>query len=117
MNGPLVLARCNTMIFIPENILIRINIIVLYFKPNKISEEFVCNLKILLIKDKGFYILGFFSNNYCFFSFADNLTLLYCLNSFFFCSFSGHSLRYALFVYRLIVATLIGNFYDDPFLN
>ena len=35
----------------------------------------------------------------------------------FFRSCSGHSLRWALFVYRLIVATLIGNFFDDPFLN
>ena len=31
----------------------------------------------------------------------------------FFVVFSGHS----LFVYQLIVATLIGNFFDDPFLN
>ena len=41
---------------------------------------------------------------------------LYLMNSFF-RRFSGHSLRQALFVYRLIVATLIGNFFDDPFLN
>ena len=41
---------------------------------------------------------------------------LYLLNSFF-RRFSGHSLRQALFVYRLIVATLIGNFFDYPFLN
>ena len=33
----------------------------------------------------------------------------------FFGSFSGHNLREALFVYRLIGATLIGNFFDDPF--
>ena len=39
---------------------------------------------------------------------------LYLLNSFFH-RFSRHSLRQALFVYRLIVATLIGNFFDDPF--
>ena len=32
----------------------------------------------------------------------------------FFFSFSGHSLRQAFFVFRLIVATLIGNFFDDP---
>ena len=32
-----------------------------------------------------------------------------CLDSFF-RSFSGHSLRYALFVYRLIGSTFIGNF-------
>ena len=31
--------------------------------------------------------------------------------------FSGHNLRKALFVYRLIGATLIGNFFDDPFLK
>ena len=41
---------------------------------------------------------------------------LYLLNSFF-RLFSGHSLGYALFVYRLIVATLIGYFFDDPFLT
>ena len=39
------------------------------------------------------------------------------LPEFFFRSFSGHSLKWDLFVYRLIVATLIGNFFDDPFLN
>ena len=44
-----------------------------------------------------------------------NLTLY--LLKYFFRRFSGHSLRQALFVYRLIVATLIGNFFDDPFLN
>ena len=44
----------------------------------------------------------------------ESLTL-YLLNSFF-RRFSGHSLRLALFVYRLIVATLIGNFFDVPFL-
>ena len=32
-------------------------------------------------------------------------------------SFSGHSLRQALFVYRLIVATLKGIFFDDPLSN
>ena len=32
-------------------------------------------------------------------------------NSFFFRRFSGHNLRQALFVYRLIGATLIGNFF------
>ena len=31
--------------------------------------------------------------------------------------FSGHNLRWALFVYRLIGATLIGIFFDDPFLK
>ena len=41
------------------------------------------------------------------------LLTLYLLNSFF-RSFSGHSLRQALFVYRLIVATLIGNFLMIP---
>ena len=35
----------------------------------------------------------------------------------FFRRFSGHNLRYALFVYRLIGAMLIGNFSDDPFLK
>ena len=35
---------------------------------------------------------------------------LYCTNSSLH-SFSGHNLRWALFVYRLIVATLIGNFF------
>ena len=34
---------------------------------------------------------------------------------FFFRLFSGHNLLWALFVYRLIGATLIGNFFDDPF--
>ena len=34
----------------------------------------------------------------------------------FFRRFSGHSLRYALFVYRLIGAALIEIFFDDPFL-
>ena len=41
---------------------------------------------------------------------------LYGPNSFFL-RFSGHNLRWALFVYRLIGATLIGNFFDDPFLK
>ena len=41
---------------------------------------------------------------------------LFILNSFFIV-FSGHSLRQALFVYRLIGATFIGNFIEDPFLN
>ena len=41
---------------------------------------------------------------------------LYGPNSFFH-RFSGHNLRKALFVYRLIGATLIGNFLDDPFLK
>ena len=41
---------------------------------------------------------------------------LYGPNSFF-RRFSGHNLRWALFVYRLIGATLIGNFFDDPFLK
>ena len=31
--------------------------------------------------------------------------------------FSEQNLRYALFVYRVIGETLIGNFLDDPFLN
>ena len=31
--------------------------------------------------------------------------------------FSGHRLRYRLFVYRLIVATLIGNIFNDQFLK
>ena len=31
--------------------------------------------------------------------------------------FSGHNLRLAFFVYRLIGATLIGKFFDVPFLN
>ena len=35
----------------------------------------------------------------------------YCLNSFF------RRPKIGLFVYRLVVATLIGNFFDDPFLN
>ena len=35
----------------------------------------------------------------------------------FFRSFSGQDLRYTLFVYRLIGATLIGHFFDDPFLK
>ena len=33
------------------------------------------------------------------------------------CRISGHSLRQVLFVYRLIVATLIGNIFHDPFWN
>ena len=41
---------------------------------------------------------------------------LYGPNSFF-VVFSGHNLRYALFVYRLIGATLIGKFLDGPFLK
>ena len=41
---------------------------------------------------------------------------LYGPNSFF-RRFSGHNLRLALFVYRLIGATLIGNFFGDPFLK
>ena len=41
---------------------------------------------------------------------------LYGPNSFF-RRFSGHNLRKALFVYRLIGATLIGNFFDDPILK
>ena len=41
---------------------------------------------------------------------------LYGPNSFF-RRFSGHNLRQALSVYRLIGATLIGNFFDDPFLK
>ena len=39
---------------------------------------------------------------------------LYCLN-FFFRRFSGHGLRQVFFVYRLIVATLIGNILIIPF--
>ena len=35
----------------------------------------------------------------------------------FFCSFSENSPKYALFVYRLIVATLIGIFFMIPSLN
>ena len=41
---------------------------------------------------------------------------LYGLNSFL-CRFSGHNLKYALFVYRLIGAILIWNFFDGPFLK
>ena len=41
---------------------------------------------------------------------------LYGPNSFF-RRFSGHNLRYALFVYRLIGATLIEIFFDDSFLK
>ena len=37
------------------------------------------------------------------------------LPEFYFVVFLGHSLRYALFVYRLIVATPIANFFDDHF--
>ena len=37
--------------------------------------------------------------------------------NYFFRRFSGHNLRYALFVYRLIGTTIIGNFFDDPFLK
>ena len=39
------------------------------------------------------------------------------MHEFFFSSFFGtyRNLRKALFVYRLIGATLIGNFFDDPF--
>ena len=44
------------------------------------------------------------------------VNLIHYLPNYFFRRFPGHSLRYALFVYRLIVATLIGNFFDDPFL-
>ena len=62
------------------------------------------DLKLLFDITQIFHML----NNY-------SLTV-YCLNSSL-RSFSGHNLRYALFVYRLIVATLIGNFSDDPFLN
>ena len=48
---------------------------------------------------------------------AGNLNLtLYGPNSFF-RRFSGHNLRLALFVYRLIGAMLIGNFFHDPFLK
>ena len=36
---------------------------------------------------------------------------------FFFRRFTGHNLRYVLFVYRLIGAAFIGNFFDDPFLK
>ena len=36
---------------------------------------------------------------------------------FFFHQFLGHNLRWALFVYRRIGATLIGFFFDDPFIN
>ena len=43
------------------------------------------------------------------------LTLI--LPNSFFRRFSGHSQRWALFVYRFIGATLITNFFDDPFLN
>ena len=46
---------------------------------------------------------------------VDSLTL-YGTNSFF-CRFAGHNLLYALFIYRLIGITLIGNFFDDPFLK
>ena len=46
---------------------------------------------------------------------AGELTL-YGPNSFF-RRFSGHYLRWALFVYRLIGAMLIGNFFHDPFLK
>ena len=41
---------------------------------------------------------------------------LYGPNSFF-RRFSEHNLRQALFAYRLIGATLIGIFFDDPFLK
>ena len=36
---------------------------------------------------------------------------------FFFHRFPGHNQKKALYVYRLIVVTLIGNFFDYPFLN
>ena len=37
--------------------------------------------------------------------------------NYFFRRFSGDNLIWALFVYRLIGATLIGIFFDDPFLK
>ena len=48
----------------------------------------------------------------CEFSFLFNPLI----HEFYFTSVLRYSLRFALFVYRLIVATLIGNFFGDPFL-
>ena len=39
------------------------------------------------------------------------------LPNYFFRRFSGHSIRWVILVYRLIVATLIGKYFDDNSLN
>ena len=53
--------------------------------------------------------------NWLYYEMITSLTI-YRPNSFF-SRFSGHNLRKALLVYRLIGATLIGIFFDDPFLK
>ena len=44
------------------------------------------------------------------------VSLTLCFMNFILRRFLRYNLRKALFVYRLIVAMLIGNFFDDPFL-
>ena len=55
------------------------------------------------ILEKYVHLFKFYSLTLCFMNFILRLFLRY-------------SLWQALFVYRLIVATLIGKFFDDPFL-
>ena len=64
------------------------------------------------IFEKMRYIINITLNKFVNFHFSNPL-----LPEFFFRSFLGHSLRKVLFVYRLIVATLIGIFFVGPFLN